>query len=58
MSHLPLSLMNILNKTESAVSKVWILYFHDLFSDYLSNGLLSQPNDRNFKYASLVSVIH
>ena len=27
MSHLPLSLMNRLNKTESAVFKLWMLYF-------------------------------
>ena len=26
MSHLPLSLMNRLNQTESAVFKLWILY--------------------------------
>ena len=27
MSHLPLSLMNRLNKPESAVFKLWMLYF-------------------------------
>ena len=27
MSHLPLYLMNRLNKTESAVFKLWMLYF-------------------------------
>ena len=31
MSHLPLSLMNRLNKTESAVFKLWMLYFQSLF---------------------------
>ena len=31
MSHLPLSLMNRLNKTESAVFKLWMLYFQRLF---------------------------
>ena len=36
MSHVPLSLTNRLNKTESAVFKHWMLYFQkDLFSDYL-----------------------
>ena len=36
MSHLPLSLMNRLNKTESAVFKLWMLYFQRIFfTDYL-----------------------
>ena len=35
MSHLPLSLMKRLNKTESAVFKLWMLYFQRiLFTDY------------------------
>ena len=36
MSHLPLSLMNRLSKTESAVFKLWMLYFQRIFfTDYL-----------------------
>ena len=36
MSHLPLSLMNILSKSESAVFKLWMLYFQRIFStEYL-----------------------
>ena len=36
MSHLPLSLMNRLNKTESAVFKLWMLYFQRIFfTDYM-----------------------
>ena len=36
MSHLPLCLMNGLNKTESAVFSLWMLYFQRIFSpDYL-----------------------
>ena len=36
MSHLPLSLMNRLNQTKSAVFKFWMLYFQRIsFSDYL-----------------------
>ena len=35
MSHLPLSLMNRFNKTESAVFKLWMLYFQRiLFTEY------------------------
>ena len=36
MSHLPLSLMNRLNQTESTVLKLWMLYLQRIsFSDYL-----------------------
>ena len=37
MSHLPVSLMNRLKQTESAVFKLWMLYFQRIpYSDYLS----------------------
>ena len=37
MSHLPLSFMNRLNKTESAVFKLWMLYFQRNFLYRLSS---------------------
>ena len=55
MSHLPLSLMNRLNKTESSVFKLWMLYFQRIyFSDYLVSICLRYPSRR---LKSLISLI-
>ena len=43
MSRLPLSLMNRLNKTKSAVFKLWMLYFQRIFfTDYFGTKLYRQ----------------
>ena len=65
MSHLPLSSMNRLNKTESAIFQLWMLYFQKILffrlyiprhiilpvtKDRLSS-LLKTQNDINFGLA-------
>ena len=44
MSHLPLSIMDRLNKTESAVFKLWLLYFQKIFFFQIIYILNTNPN--------------
>ena len=50
MSYLPVSLMNRLNQTDSAVFKLWMLYFQRIHcADYLVLSLLTSVRTEYFK---------